>query len=71
MEGLELDKLREIEFTGQAGELPEFILNREVPEMAPNMEVQAEEIKDVFVEIPELQYENERAKRRKANRDFE
>ena len=57
MEGLELDKLREIELAGQAGELPEFILNREVPEMAPNMEVQAEEIRDVFVEIPELQYE--------------
>lgn len=56
MEGVKFNEIAEIEMKDVETEIPEFVLNREFQEFAPNMEVQAEEIRDVFVDIPELQY---------------
>ncbi len=41
----------------QYGELPAFMQFDETKEFAPNMEVQAAEIRDVFFDMPELQYD--------------
>lgn len=43
--------------TDNISDIPSFVLN-EVQEFAPSMEVQAAEIRDVFFDIPELQYDN-------------
>lgn len=45
---------KELEFT----DIPNFARMRDVQEFAPNMEVQAEEIRDIFYEIPDLSFEN-------------
>lgn len=57
MEGLDVQEIKELSNVELKSEIPQFVLN-EVNEYAPSMEIQAEEIKDIFTEIPELRYEN-------------
>lgn len=57
MEGLDVSEMKEVKFSKYNNELPDFIMNGEVKEFAPSMEVQAAEIRDIFAEIPELQYD--------------
>ena len=57
MEGLDVQEIKELSNVELKSEIPQFVLN-EVNEYAPSMEIQAEEIKDIFNEIPELRYEN-------------
>lgn len=57
-----MDKLENFEFTGTAENLgdngiPAFVAFDETKEFAPNMEVQAAEIRDVFFDMPELRYD--------------
>ena len=55
MSQIEVSEIQqELELT----DIPNFVRMRDVQEFAPNMEVQAEEIRDVFYEIPELSFEN-------------
>lgn len=57
MEGLDVQEVKELSDIELKSEMPQFLLN-EVNEYAPSIEIQAEEIRDIFAEIPELQYDN-------------
>lgn len=60
MEGLEATEVKEMNVFDDFAEfadIPEFIRNNEVREFAPNMEIQAQEIKDVFSEFSELRFD--------------
>lgn len=55
MSQIEVSEIQqELELT----DIPNFARMRDVQDFAPNMEVQAEEIRDIFYEIPELSFEN-------------
>lgn len=52
-----MDNLDNMEEVGNKSMLPEFLQMDETKEFAPSMEIQALEIKDVFMDLPELHFD--------------
>lgn len=53
----DIERPENLSFDGLQEGIPEFIRIQESREFAPSMEVQAEEIREVFFDYPELQYD--------------
>ena len=52
-----MDNLDNMEEVDNKSMLPEFLQMDETKEFAPSMEIQALEIKDVFMDLPELHFD--------------
>ncbi|MBT9778603.1 hypothetical protein GPL15_19070 [Clostridium sp. MCC353] len=57
LESAALENLDQMDEVNQDSVLPEFMRMDETKEFAPSMEIQAVEIRDVFLDVPELQYD--------------
>ena len=52
-----LNELNELSRAVDVTDIPDFAKVSELQEFAPSMEIQAQEIRDIFYEIPELSYD--------------